>query len=422
MTRIFVRLWFAAFVLFALGVVVHEALVMWTFYSADEAAYFSQFSTGGMHQTATRWAEADDPAAAKAQAEAAWGVPVEAVDWDAVPEEARAALLATGAPTWWDGALGEHYFVVLPDGLAVLRLGPFAEAPWPSPVPRLAFVGLWALGFAALFWAVLRPLDRSQDAVAAAALALAGGDLDTRVAASDAPVAPGMASAFNAMADRLEVLVKAQRRTLRTASHELRTPIARMRIGLHLLETKAPAEAARVRALTADVDELEGLVEEILTHARLEAGEVQHSKEPMDVGALARSVVAEFEGSEPGVAVLADDAMRDLTPLTGSPVLIRRALRNLVANALRHARSEVRIGGLQDADGVRLWVVDDGPGVPEAERDAIWKPFHTRGARGGHGLGLSIVAHIAAWHGGEVALESPAEGGAKFLLRLPPLA
>lgn len=212
--------------------------------------------------------------------------------------------------------------------------------------------------------------------------------------------------AFLDMRARIERQIEQRTLMLSGVSHDLRTPLTRMRLGLSLLP-----EDDEVRALLGDVAQMERMVDEFLAFAR---GDAMENAVPSDVGALVRRIVE--DGVRAGQAVELGPVQAG-GPLALRPQALTRALENLIANAVRHG-TRARVG-VQSGDGyLRISVEDDGPGIPKDLRDEALLPFaRLDGARnpnsgGGAGLGLSIAADIARSHGGTLRLgESEAMGG-----------
>jgi signal transduction histidine kinase len=217
-----------------------------------------------------------------------------------------------------------------------------------------------------------RRLERLQEGVEA----LAAGDLGARVKVEGRDEVARLAESFNHAAARIEELLRAHKALLANASHELRTPLARIRMALEL-----PERRGEVRE---DIAELDALIDEILLASRLEARE-ELAVETVDLLALAAEECARYE------AVELEGRPR---LVRGDPRLLRRMIRNLLENARKHGAPPVRVS----LDERRLKVCDSGPGVPEAERERVFEPFH-------RGLGLSIVRQIARRHGGEARCE-----------------
>jgi signal transduction histidine kinase len=265
---------------------------------------------------------------------------------------------------------------------------------------------------------VVRRLTRRLEALKRGVEAFGAGRLSHRVDAGGRDEVAAVASSFNHAAERIETLVASHRDLLANASHELRSPLARLKMALSLLET-TPAEATEQRAqLKAEIErnirELDALVEEVLLASRLDAQPELERPERVDLLALAAE-----EGSRFDAVVSGDDVS-----VQGSERLLRRALRNLLENARRYGGDQPPEVSVQaGADEVRVAVSDRGPGVPEAERERIFEPFyrlpgHAEKA-GGVGLGLSLVRQIAERHRGRVFVAPRPGGGSAFEIALP---
>lgn len=315
------------------------------------------------------------------------------------------------------------------------RAGP-GEGPPPGlgwfrpggPMPRdgrglLLLLGLLFVAVAAGAYPVVRRLTRRLEALQAGVEAFGAGQLRRRVDATGRDEVAALAQSFNEAAERIEGLIDANRALLANASHELRSPLARLKMALALAEEAGPERAAALREeARRNIAELDALVEEVLLASRLDA-RPEPQREPLDPLALVTEMAAE-------TGALLDDSAWELTPagtpaaLRGDERLLRRALRNLLENARRYGGSAPPELGLgREGPWICLRVEDRGPGVPEAERERIFEPFfrlpgHAERA-GGVGLGLSLVRQIARLHGGSVRCEARAGGGSRFVLRLP---
>ncbi|MDH4290915.1 MAG: ATP-binding protein, partial [Aquincola sp.] len=247
------------------------------------------------------------------------------------------------------------------------------------------------------------------------------GALGQRVDASGRDEVAAVAASFNQAAARIEALVASHKNLLANASHELRSPLARMKMALSMLDdTPDAAQRERLaREIRTNIGELDALVEEVLLASRLDAQAATFTPTPVDVVALAAEEAAQY-----GAELQAKDAR--LT-VNGDERLLRRALRNLLENARRYGGGEITVHAdrAPDTKGttIDLRVCDRGPGVPEALRERIFEPFfrlpgHAE-REGGVGLGLALVKQIAERHGGCVRCEAQAGGGSCFVLSLP---
>ncbi|MGE7994311.1 ATP-binding protein [Pseudomonas sp. NPDC089554] len=312
----------------------------------------------------------------------------------------------------------------------VLEIGPLYQLnPYPPQLLILiAFLGLCLIGL--VVYLLVRQLERRVTGLEIAATRIAQGSLDTRVPAGGADSVGRLAAAFNGMAEHLQRSLSMQRELVRAVSHELRTPVARLRFGLEMIESASTdqARAKHLAGMDGDIQDLDKLVDEMLTYARLEQGAPALKFQRVDLDALLERVIAELSPLRPGVQVLrgvcqpGEDAQ---AWVEAEPRYLHRALQNLVSNAMRHAESQVRLSYQLGQQRCRIEVEDDGPGIPEGVWDRIFTPFtrlddsRTR-ASGGHGLGLSIVRRIIYWHGGRAVVgRSETLGGACFSLNWP---
>ncbi|MBP2263874.1 two-component system sensor histidine kinase RstB [Pseudomonas hunanensis] len=322
-------------------------------------------------------------------------------------------------------------FASLPGSPWVLEIGPLYQLNLypPQLLILIAFLGLCLIGL--VVYLLVRQLERRVSGLENAATRIAQGSLDTRVPAGDADSVGRLAAAFNGMAEHLQRSLSMQRELVRAVSHELRTPVARLRFGLEMIES-ASTEQARAKHLAGmdgDIQDLDRLVDEMLTYARLEQGAPALKFQAVDLDALLDRVIAELAPLRPGIKVLRG-ACQALDAQAGAwvdaePRYLHRALQNLVSNAMRHAENQVRLSYQVGQQRCRIDVEDDGPGIPEGVWDRIFTPFtrlddsRTR-ASGGHGLGLSIVRRIIHWHGGRALVgRSEGLGGACFSLSWP---
>ena len=216
------------------------------------------------------------------------------------------------------------------------------------------------------------------------------------------------AVAFNRMQERIRRFLAQRTEMLAGVSHDLRTPLTRMRLALAMMP-----QGEEAKEIAADVDEMERMVEGYLAFAR---GEGAEQAQPTDLSALLEEVTA---AARRGGADIALDAPRALT-LPLRPDAIRRAVTNLIDNARRHGRrvllgaSEVMRNG---GRSVQVTVDDDGPGIPPERREQAFRPFST--GSGGTGLGLTIARDIVRAHGGDILLEESPLGGLRARIRLP---
>lgn len=363
--------------------------------------------------------------------------------------------------------------VALPDDRTLL-IRTWRPAPPQLPISApLALALLFvAVGLAA--WPVSRRITRRLEALQRSVDAQAAGDLRVRAEVSGQDEVAALAHSFNHAAERIEALVNrqeallsTQRRLLANASHELRSPLARIRMAIELMLENPADLTHHTDEVRQNIRELDALVEEILLASRLDTLSLDElRREPVDLTQLAAE-----EAARTG-AVWMDETPSDVnrddgaesgaahTTVAGDARLLRRLLRNLLENARRYhpegdepvllclsrergtvaeGRSEAGMdtgdsGGSHSGAGkeaqtgevtdwLRIEVLDRGPGVPEAARERIFEAFyrvdgHSEQA-GNVGLGLSLVRQIARRHGGDAHHEPREGGGSRFVVRLP---
>ncbi|MEI8264524.1 MAG: HAMP domain-containing sensor histidine kinase [Betaproteobacteria bacterium] len=334
------------------------------------------------------------------------------------------------------GPLGERSGMVK-EGLPP---GPWWEAPrifGPPGLPGLgalsegagvlALVVLLFLAVAAGAWPVVRRLTRRLEALKQGMEAFGAGALHQRVAEDGRDEVAAVAASFNRAAARVETLVRSHQSLLGNASHELRSPLARLKMAVAMLDEAAPPQRERLRQeIHVNIAELDALVEEVLLASRLDAAQDALQKEPVDLLALAAEEAARVQATAEAAGD-GGNGSGEAGALTvrGDERLLRRAVRNLLENARRYGGDDVQVlvRGAAPAGWVELRVCDRGPGVPEAWRERIFEPFlrlpgHAE-HEGGVGLGLSLVRQIATRHGGQVRCEPREGGGSCFTLTLP---
>ncbi len=299
-------------------------------------------------------------------------------------------------------------------------LGELQGATWRAGV--VALVVAAAAGTAVALHAS-RPIVRLADATRR----YAGGERAARAAPDGPREVADLGRAFNDLAERLQAEDVQRRRLTADVAHELRTPLTVLRSELEAIEDGLMApDPERVAQLLQQVELLGRLVQDLGTLASAESGALELRRERFDLGALAAQAAAAFEGraAERGIAVAIDVAP---APLDGDPGRVLQIVNALLDNALRHAPDggHVWVRVADGGGGPLLDVADDGPGVPEAERELVFRRFYRADparsrASGGSGLGLAIVAALVERHGGTVAVDERPGGGARFVVRWPP--
>ncbi|AJP56609.1 hypothetical protein UC34_05595 [Pandoraea vervacti] len=348
-------------------------------------------------------------------------------DFPVVREYLRQELEA-GLPIA-NGTDGEHYAMRLRDSQWVLTSENGTDLSMKqinylaySVVALLMLIAV--LTWVRWYWSDLKSLNR-------AAIRFGEGDFSSRAKVSRFSNLTALARVFNTMADRIERSIKAQKDMINAVSHELRTPIARLDFGLEILQQRREAADAddRINALKGDIRELDELVTELLSLARLDQIAAPPTRQAVSLRLMFDSLAANC------TEVLATRSIAlDISAEPGAdrievePKLLARAVQNLLNNAMRHTTRRIVCGAKVGENGeITIYVDDDGEGVPAPERARIFEPFHRldssrNRATGGFGLGLAIVRRIALLHGGRVGVETSPLGGARFTITLPAVA
>jgi len=320
--------------------------------------------------------------------------------------------------------------VLLPQTGEILYLGPQDMFSW-YPVELLGFMLVVALGMVGLAaYLLVKPLESRLSRMERAVLRIRGGDLSARAPVEGADAVGQLAGTLNGMAEHIQRLISAQKELSRAVSHELRTPVARIRFGLEMLldEDDPDRKQKSFDAIDNDIEQLDKLIDEILTYSKLEEGTPVLDFTMIDVDALLRQIENETNALGKDITIIYEPPAlpEEKRFAEGEERYVHRVVQNFVGNALRYANNQVVLQFSVIGDVFRVDVEDDGPGIPEEDRKRVFQPFtrlddsRTR-ASGGYGLGLSIVARIAFWHGGKVKVSEGADGGAKFSFMWPRL-
>ena len=332
---------------------------------------------------------------------------------------------------------GLEFDVTTNDGQTLKLLLPRPKLPPPGSWSRPPFNFGWILvivGLAVALGAypIIRRLTLRLEALQRGVERWGAGDLSARVNSNGHDEVAFLAARFNNAAERIETLMNSHKALLANASHELRSPLARIRMSLELMGADA-ASPQRIE-MSRSIRELDQLIDEILLASRLDAR--QSDAEPfeaLDLTGLAAEECARVH-TELNAQLSAElvtrpgpDATSHSLTVQGSPRLLRRLIRNLLENARRYSTGEVSLELSQAGTGSQAMAVitvnDCGPGVPLAQRERIFEKFYRLpGAserEGGVGLGLALVRSICERHGGSVRCEARAGGGASFVVTLP---
>ena len=325
-----------------------------------------------------------------------------------------------------EGALliAQSFFPPRGGGVTIVGQVPaFRSNPFMEPADLiLRFLAVLLTGGAVCFW-LSRYLTTPLTRLRKASTELAGGDLSVRVGPfleKRADEFSDLARDFDLMAERIEELVKSQRRLLQDISHELRSPLARLNVSLELVRQQSGAAAgSSLDRIQREAERMNQLIGQLLSLTRLEGDAELIAKEPVDLKALLSEVCsdADFEARNRQRRVRVSHTERCV--VMGSADLLRSAVENVIRNAVRYTAEDTEVEVEQrqrEPSRVSILVRDRGPGLPEEALTQIFRPFYrVEDARdresGGVGLGLSIAERIVRLHGGTIAAFNQPTGG-----------
>ena len=308
----------------------------------------------------------------------------------------------------------------------VVDLGPIPLFNW-FPLNLIISITLISMFLISLgVYALIFPLERKLQLIQSGITKVREGKLNTKVKVVGEDEIAHLAATFNSMTEHIRRLIESQRELTRAVSHELRTPVARIRFAVDMLaDTDDYDDRMSQRDyIDQDIESLNGLIDEILTYAKLEEGSPKMDWEDVDLQELVSQIARETNALGKPVTVKVGNVQKGVFAQADRRYL-HRVLQNLAGNATRYAESTIIISAGQEKNEAFISVEDDGQGIPEKDREKVFIPFarlddsRTR-ASGGYGLGLSIVSRIAFWFNGRMSVdESPTLGGARFIMKWP---
>ncbi len=326
---------------------------------------------------------------------------------------------------------GLEFDVTTIDGQTFKLLLPRPRQPQSGTWSRPPFNFGWmvvivGLAVALGAYPIIRRLTLRLEALQRGVERWGAGDLSARVNSDGHDEVAFLAARFNNAAERIETLMNSHKALLANASHELRSPLARIRMSLELMGVNA-ASPQRIE-ISRSINELDQLIDEILLASRLDAR--QSDAEPfeaLDLTGLAAEECARVHAELSAALDTGAGATGHSLTVQGSPRLLRRLIRNLLENARRYSTGEISLELSQVGTGSQAMALinvnDRGPGVPAAQRERIFEKFYRLpGAserEGGVGLGLALVKSICERHGGSVRCDARPGGGASFVVTLP---
>lgn len=395
--RLYLRIWLAVVV----GMAVLTLCVAWAWKIAEEQR--TQNSTAPpAREMVVRGP--DGSVLLEGRGNRVSGSPVEGVHFEIETKDGQSYGLWMAPREWREGRPPPR------DGAVAFWLRP--------PFGFLWMLGLVGIAVAVGVFPIIRRLLKRLENLQRGVKRFGEGDLSVRVPEHGHDEVADLAHQFNAAAARIETLMTAHKSLLANASHELRSPLTRIRMGLEFMGDD-PASARAKAEIQRNISELDQLVDEILLASRLDSSEVDvGTVESVDLIGLAAEECARIDAD---LDMQTDGSLE----VQGIAKLLRRAVRNLLENARRYSEGEITLSLSQENHMAVIRVEDHGPGVPQAQRERIFEKFYRLpGASersGGVGLGLSLVRSIAERHGGTVRCEGRQDGrsGASFVIMLP---
>ncbi len=307
----------------------------------------------------------------------------------------------------------------------VLAIGPIENEPgslrWVENLIIVSYYILVALLL--LLW--IRPFYRDLSALRIAASQFGREDFSSRVEVSENSSILPVAQSFNRMAERIQYLITAHRDLSNAVAHELRTPLARFKFSLEMIGKSKDAEksAQYLAKMKGDVQELEALIDEMLSYAKLSVENLQLHRSDIPIRAWLIKQLADYNDVTPQVFFDDKGDAAERKVLCNSE-LMARAMHNILRNCLRYATSEVRVSYVIDEKTVAIKICDDGPGIPMQYHQSIFEPFARLDSSrdknsGGYGLGLAIARRILERHDGDIRVLNPQTKGVCFVLSWP---
>ncbi|MDZ4797187.1 MAG: ATP-binding protein [Bryobacteraceae bacterium] len=300
-----------------------------------------------------------------------------------------------------------------------------SEAQPPDPWQNIAVYG-WIVAIIvllsyALAWTLARPIRALRETV----VQFGTGNLETRIHSRRGDEVGDLERAFDQMADRIQTLLAAERRLLQDISHELRSPLARLKFALELARSSSDPKNALPR-VHKEVERLTVLVNELLQVTRAEGDPDSRNLAHIDLREFLTALVEDCRIEAEARGCTINLAIRDGVSFQGDPELLHRAVENVLRNAIHHAPAgtQIEVDLMATAEAVQIRIRDHGPGVPEEQLTEIFRPFYRveedrgRGNGGGVGLGLSIAERAIRAHKGEIRAQN-ADPGLVVELRLP---
>ncbi len=341
---------------------------------------------------------------------------------------ANSALLeriSSGEQVAFDDEEGKSYLYQKLDGQTLVLS--IEQSPPPAPWFEMALGFIFYLAIAVAIFGWVWPLSRDLSKLEKHTRTLGTELAESRVSLPQQSAAYSLASAFNRMSDRILYLLNIQKEMTNAVSHELRTPLARMKFALAMAtDSKDLTQIkSRLGGIKEDITEMDELVNQLLNYANFDQSNPTLDWKRGDMQSLIQQIVQRLTAHDSSIEVKVQVQVLNLgcqTRFNCDWHLMERAVLNLIQNGLRHCRNTLNIALDKVDHHFVITVDDDGVGIPEASRKAVFESFvrlrnPTEGQTSGFGLGLTIVRRIMQWHHGEVSASESPLGGARFTLR-----
>ena len=321
-----------------------------------------------------------------------------------------------------DDSIDMHFYLSATDELLVLTTPPVAVQQSNSFLPIL-LTSLFYLAVLLLMLLWLYPLMRRLMTLRQTAKSFGEGNLNQRIDVGSISYIRDLELEFNRMAQRIDDLVTDIKLLSSAVSHDLRTPLARIRFGIDTIqEEDDPIMRKRFEQRISDnVDEMVDLVESLLSYARLDQTLITINKAPVDFTALTATCIKNKSQDD---VQLSFDAPKQAVFVDGDLSYLMILMSNLLQNAHQYCKGKIAVEVITKGNNIVVTVADNGPGIPEEQRETMLKPFIrgkiTENKVKGYGMGLAIVKRIVEWHHGEITIKSSPElHGAQFSVTLP---
>lgn len=305
----------------------------------------------------------------------------------------------------------------------LFQLGPIELAPVSSPQIKhwLILLSYLMLALLILLWS--KPLWRDLTVLIDMTKQVSANQAELTGNVSKHSVLQPMHQALKQMTQRITELMTIQKQMIHAVSHDIRTPLARMKFSLAMLnqEQKNNSDLSQSKqSLLSDIREIEELIDNLLSFGRIESSQIELDKQDVDLSALLTNLVDKLQP-------LSDRKVSCQAPVSihyfCDGHLLERAIQNLVANGQKYGYSTVHVSLLEHKDSIEVIIEDDGAGIPEQQTEQVLQPFarldkSRNKSSGGFGLGLAIVSRIVQWHQGKLDIQKSALGGAKVIITL----